>query len=70
MAKKSLLNVKRHLELTSEICSNLIEDNKKYNYNIGPIYLDALRDLDFFSRMILRKHNEKKTRKDIYINAK
>lgn len=67
--RPNLLNVKEHLKLEDEIITMLLEDSDsgKFQWKLPPIYDQALRELRFFGRAILRKHGEKKTRKDVYV---
>jgi hypothetical protein len=70
MAKRKLLNVKSLLEAVIETTEYM----QKYNYKDGPtglcmppIYIEAMIQHKLIAKAILRKHEEKKTRKDVYI---
>lgn len=62
--KANLLNVKKHLENVQEILDGL----KKYGY--CPLLQEECNIVSLLNRSILKKHNEKKTRKDLYVNRR
>lgn len=61
MAKRNLLNVRSHLEH----CQIIFEGLQQYGW--CPAIQDEVRKAKLFNEAILRKHKEKGTRKDIYV---
>jgi hypothetical protein len=68
--KAKLLNVKKHLEFEIWLVDVILEDVKKGRLVLAPFYTGALTEIRFFAKAILRKHQEKNTRKDIYVEVK
>lgn len=71
--KPKLLNVRKHIEWTEKFCEILREAHDKGQASIPPAYLDALNELRFISKCILRKHATHNAqtgqRKDIRVNV-
>ncbi len=69
------LHVRSHLEWVLTTCEEMLERDGKLDrgLRLPPIDRDNLNKLIFYTKAILRKHNEKtaKTgqRKDIYVEA-
>jgi hypothetical protein len=72
MRKVSILNVKRYLEFVQEWTNYIMSRDGKHENGttLAPIDKDALREMEFFARAILRKHAMKKSRKDIRIGER
>jgi len=73
MAKPKLLNVKKHLEWEIETITWMLERNEKKEQggiSLPPIDVKNLIEHRFFAQAILRKHEGKHTRKDVYVEAK
>lgn len=62
MAKRNLLNVRSVLEMILMVNDQLIPICE----NVPPALKDAIAELAFYSRAILRKHSH--TRKDVRVN--
>jgi hypothetical protein len=70
MAKRKLLNVRSHLEFEVEWLTEILRRHalqQKGGTSLCPIDVQALNELVFFARAILRKHEAKNTRKDVYV---
>lgn len=72
MPKPHRLNVKRHLISVEEMCRVLLDDHGKHPGGVvlPPAYYSYVAEISLFTRAILRRHNEKHTRKDIYIERR
>jgi hypothetical protein len=63
-----LLNVKSYLEWSIGVIEAILIEtklNRPDGTRVAPLFHMELRKLNFIARAILRKHTEKKTRKDI-----
>lgn len=74
--KANLLHVRTHLEHVESTITAMLEDNEKHKstkgvwgLHIPEIYEHDLRIIRLITRAILKKHKERNTRKDIYIQA-
>jgi hypothetical protein len=70
MAKRKLLNVRSHLEFEIEWLTEMLRRNAMHHkdgISLPPIDVQALNEMVFLARAILRKHAAKKTRKDVYV---
>lgn len=70
--KRKLLNVRSHLEYEVFALMGMLERNAKHEsggISLPPIDVEVMNELVFFAKAILRKHTEKKTRKDIYVEV-
>jgi hypothetical protein len=67
----SLLHVRKTLEWIEDTTTSMIErDGKHQNgLRLAPIDQTNLRQIRLVVRAILRKHAEKKTRKDVYVEC-
>jgi hypothetical protein len=72
MARRKPLNVRTHLEFEIEWLTYMLRRNNQHvgGVSLPPIDVDALNQLIFFAKAILRKHASKNTRKDIRVEAK
>lgn len=75
-AKPKLLNVREHLKAEVNLIDFMIREHHRSNNPpgfqgtyIAPVVLEALQSQRFIALRILAKHESKKTRKDIYIEA-
>lgn len=65
--KRNLLNVREHLENELIFLDILLEGK---SIELPPALRMFATERHLFTRAILRKHAEKKTRKDIYVETK
>jgi len=67
----SLLHVRKTLEWIEDTTTSMIErDGKHQNgLRLAPIDQTKMRQISLVVRAILRKHAEKKTRKDVYVEC-
>jgi hypothetical protein len=73
MPRKSLLNVKQYLRYVEETCEDMLRrhamgDGARGGLFLPPIDAANLNEVRFFAKAILRRHAEKNTRKDVYVN--
>ena len=67
-----LLNVKSYLKWSIDTIETILKEtelNRPDGTRVAPLFHTELRKLNFIARAILRKHAEKKTRKDIRLEA-
>jgi hypothetical protein len=72
MAKTKMLNVRKHLELEIEFLMDMLHRNSLHQHggiSLPPIDVQAMNELVFFAKAILRKHSAKNTRKDVYVET-
>ena len=64
-----LLHVRTFVEQMVKTCDEMLERDGKYEngLRLAPIDQDHLREMRLIGKMILRKHQRKNTRKDIYV---
>ena len=60
--KPNLLSVKQHLNCVIELTEALDK------YGLCPMTRQMIAETRFFTEAILRKHEAKKTRKDVYLS--
>jgi hypothetical protein len=73
MSKPKMLNVRKHLEYEIWTIDWMLERNGKHGpsgLNLPPIDVKNLMEIRFFARAILRKHESKSTRKDVYVERR
>jgi hypothetical protein len=70
--KPKATNVKHHLKHIIWSIDSMLENDGKYEggTRLAPIDQSNLKEIRFFSNLILKKHESKNTRKDIYIEKR